>query len=332
MAHSKTAKIAAGSSGKQRKRKTGKPASAQPEKQEYTPTPLEAEIWDAQAANKARKLSPKLKIQKDASGSYTVGPNHKDPCTGYVLLMHALGTMDFYFLRGVINQSVNATKNNSGPDEETANFMLAVMQGIEPRDQIKTMLAMQMAATHLATMTCARRLAHADKIEQHDSASNAFNKLQRTFTTQMEALKRYRSTGEQRVVVERVTVQAGGQAIVGNVAGKPALAAGQASPAPLPALAPPSETPLPLPGGGGAHRENGGLPCEQQQNGHEQQRLTHAPFPPLRSKNPKDREAVPVPCDGKRQMQNSRRQKSRLAERDSRNKLPKRAMDARGNR
>ena len=33
----------------------------------------------------------------------------------------------------------------------------------------------------------------------------------------MEALKRYRSKGEQRVYVERVTVNEGGQAIVGPV-------------------------------------------------------------------------------------------------------------------
>jgi hypothetical protein len=34
---------------------------------------------------------------------------------------------------------------------------------------------------------------------------------------QIEALKRYRSTGEQKVTVEHVTVNEGGKAIVGNV-------------------------------------------------------------------------------------------------------------------
>ena len=43
------------------------------------------------------------------------------------------------------------------------------------------------------------------------------NKHGRTFTTKMEALKRYRSKGNQRIVVERVNVSEGGQAIVGNV-------------------------------------------------------------------------------------------------------------------
>ena len=76
--------------------------------------------------------------------------------------------------------------------------MLAVIKGIEPRDQVEAMLAAQMAAVHMASMKLARRLSHTETIPQQDSASNAFNKLTRTFATQMEALKRYRSGGEQR--------------------------------------------------------------------------------------------------------------------------------------
>ncbi len=74
-----------------------------------------------------------------------------------------------------------------------------------------------MAAVHMATMTFARRLNHVDNIPQQDSAERAFNKLARTFTTQVEALKRYRTGGEQRVTVQHVNVSEGGQAIVGNV-------------------------------------------------------------------------------------------------------------------
>jgi hypothetical protein len=45
----------------------------------------------------------------------------------------------------------------------------------------------------------------------------AFNKLTRTFASQVEALKRYRSGGEQKMTVQHVHVAEGGQAIVGNV-------------------------------------------------------------------------------------------------------------------
>jgi hypothetical protein len=73
-----------------------------------------------------------------------------------------------------------------------------------------------MAAVHMATMTLAGRLAQVENIPQQDSAERAFNKLTRTFATQMEALKRYRTGGEQKVTVQHVSVSEGGQAIVGN--------------------------------------------------------------------------------------------------------------------
>ncbi|MFZ0850020.1 MAG: hypothetical protein WAO08_12540 [Hyphomicrobiaceae bacterium] len=74
-----------------------------------------------------------------------------------------------------------------------------------------------MAAIHNATMVAARRLSHVETIPQQDSASNMLNKLTRTFAAQVEALKRYRSAGEQTIKVQHVTVNEGGQAIVGNV-------------------------------------------------------------------------------------------------------------------
>ena len=104
-------------------------------------------------------------------------------------------------------------------DPSTFNDPLDTKPGVEidlAEDQLETMLAAQMAAVHNATMTFARRLAHVENIQQQDSASRAFNQLARTFTAQMDALKRHRSSGQQ-VVVKHVTVENGGQAIVGNV-------------------------------------------------------------------------------------------------------------------
>ena len=83
------------------------------------------------------------------------------------------------------------------------NFMLAVVKGIEPEDEVESMLAAQMAAVHMATMKFARRLNHVENLSQQDSAERTFNKLARTFTTQVEALKRYRTGGQQRMVASR---------------------------------------------------------------------------------------------------------------------------------
>jgi hypothetical protein len=95
--------------------------------------------------------------------------------------------------------------------------VLAVIEGIEPRDQIEAMLAAQMAAVHMASMMFARRLAHVDDIPQQDSAERAFNKLMRTFAAQVPALKEYRSKGEQKMTIQHLHFGEEGQAIVGNV-------------------------------------------------------------------------------------------------------------------
>jgi hypothetical protein len=136
---------------------------------------------------------------------------------GQSLLMEALGTAEVDFLDGLLEQLANVGTKGRVVDERGLNFMLSVVKGVAPKDRVEAMLAAQMAAVHNATMTFARRLNHVDNLSQQDSAERAFNKLARTFAAQVEALKRYRSAGGQTVRVEHVTVNEGGQAIVGNV-------------------------------------------------------------------------------------------------------------------
>jgi len=131
-----------------------------------------------------------------------------------MLLMEAIGTANADFMTGLLKQLANITAQGQTPDEAGMNFVLSVIRGIEPRDQTEALLAAQMAAVHLATMTFARRLAHVETIAQQDSAERALNKLARTFAMQVEAMKRYRSGGEQKVVVQHVHVGEGGQAAV----------------------------------------------------------------------------------------------------------------------
>ena len=146
-----------------------------------------------------------------------IAVDHREPALGQALLMEAIGTTEPDFLDGLLGQLANAGTKGRVVDEHGLNFMLAVVKGVEPKDQLEAMLAAQMVAVHNAIMTFARRLNHVENIPQQDSAVCAFNKLTRTFAVQLEALKRYRTGGEQRVTVERVTVNEGGQAIVGSV-------------------------------------------------------------------------------------------------------------------
>ena len=199
--------------GKPKGAKKGK-AVAKP----YEPTERERPTLEAIAA-RSRSKAPVPMMKKSESGKDAIQPDHPDLTTGTALLMDALGTTSPDFLSGLVTQLGNAGIKGREIDMGATNFMLSMVVGIEPKDQIEAMLAAQMAAVHLQTMTFARRLNHTETIDQQNSAERAFNKLARTFTTQMEALNRYRGKGQQKMTVEHVHVHEGGQAIVGNVQG-----------------------------------------------------------------------------------------------------------------
>ena len=102
-------------------------------------------------------------------------------------------------------------------DEGLLNYGVSIVAGILPKDHIEALLASQMAAEQIATMDMAARLGNAKNPEVTTVSEKAFNRLARTFAAQMEALKRHRTGGEQKMTVEHVHVHPGAQAIVGNV-------------------------------------------------------------------------------------------------------------------
>jgi hypothetical protein len=219
---------------------TRQPASADAHK------PTDRELAAARKFVEERsRRAPRLKVSKSGDRS-TIAPEHPDEIIGLAHLMDALGTTDMDFFNGLVDQLARAAADGAEVNEKGINFMLSIIKDIEPRDQLEAMLAAQMAAVHIATMTFARRLAHVDNIAQQDSAERAFNKLARTFVSQMEALKRYRTGGEQKVTVQHVTVGEGGQAIVGNVTQGQREAAPNKAASPPPLLADAKAAPMPI--------------------------------------------------------------------------------------
>ena len=137
-----------------------------------------------------------------------------------VRLASAFGTAEPSFASWMLDGIINAACNGSPahpPGAEAINDALAAVTGIGARDEIEGMLATQMVATHFAAISALRRFKGAETIHQQDSNGNLAVKLLRTFTLQIEALQRYRGKGQQKVTVEHVHVNTGGQAIVGVV-------------------------------------------------------------------------------------------------------------------
>lgn len=97
---------------------------------------------------------------------------------------------------------------------------IAALAGIAPRGTLEGMLAVQMVATHSAAMECLRRTALPNQtFEAYDMNLKHAAKLLTLYARQLEALDRHRGKGQQKITVEHVTVNAGGQAIVGAIEG-----------------------------------------------------------------------------------------------------------------
>ena len=127
---------------------------------QYEPNPSELKAAEAYRAARA-KAAPSVKVEVTGKNEVDIRVDHPDRAIGGVALMQALGTTDPDFYNGLLSQLVNASRD-AGSWERGANFMLSVIKGIEPRDQIEAMLVAQIAAVHMASMTFARRLAHVD--------------------------------------------------------------------------------------------------------------------------------------------------------------------------
>jgi hypothetical protein len=90
---------------------------------------------------------------------------------------------------------------------------------LKPRDGLEGLLAEQMVGTHHAALECLRRAALPNQtFEGRDMALRHAEKLMDLYMKQAAALDKHRGKGQQKVTVEHVNVEAGGQAIVGHVA------------------------------------------------------------------------------------------------------------------
>ena len=141
-------------------------------------------------------------------------------------LLEIFGTADADQASAFLSHCLKVLKPDEAGDAGEANderhFLLSIVKDMAPRDPVERMLAVQMAATHVATIRAGRWMATADNLPQVEAHYTGFNKLARTFAAQVEALRKHRNGGKQVVLVQHVNVADGGQAIVGNINGRAA--------------------------------------------------------------------------------------------------------------
>lgn len=186
-------------------------------KPRYELTPEERPVIEAHLARLSRTAPLPRQTVSTKSGIASLADDHPEPLLGRSLTMEILGLTRAPEMAALLQNVADLTQKDGKADEHGVNQMLAQIAAIEPRDGVEAMLATQMVAVHNAMLNSARHLRVSETFQQRDSNGNLVNKLARTFASQVEALKRYRTGGQQKVTVEHVTVNEGGQAIVGNV-------------------------------------------------------------------------------------------------------------------
>jgi hypothetical protein len=193
-------------------------------------------------------------------------PDLKAVAKEWSVMREATGSESGHFNLKLMNQIWNALWQGEEPAEWIVEMgrtaATAALKGIAPRDTLEGMLAAQMVATHESAMDCFRRAQLPNQTFEGRRMNLEFaNKLVRSYAALVETLDKHRGKGQQVVRVEHVTVNAGGQAIVGAV----------------------------------SHERGGGGDGRQGAERSHAQALGHAPEPPMRSPDQK-REPVPFAC------------------------------------
>ena len=191
-------------------------------KKEYTD---EEKVRLAKHQERAKRKPVKFKTVESDSDNPAIALQDPDDPLRFVKFSEALGTPDSELQSYLLDQAIQTFKgtvSTNGADNDkiapSANNALAILNGIQPQDELEGMLAIQMISVHnMAMDTMQRAMLGGQTFEGRKVNVNQATKMLRTFMAQMEALKKYRTGGQQKMIVEHVHVNEGGQAIVGTV-------------------------------------------------------------------------------------------------------------------
>lgn len=171
----------------------------------------------------SRRSPPvRLRIKGVQGNVVTVGPcKGVDAESWWQDLKSALGTeSDAFVSASLVHLERTARFPGGGPSATFMNAALAIIAAMGPNDEVEGTLAVQFACTHMMTMVLMGRIGGGHGSDRRlPSLAGSIAKLSRASGAQLESMRRLRGGSEQKILVQHVTVNNGGQAIVGNVKG-----------------------------------------------------------------------------------------------------------------
>jgi hypothetical protein len=170
------------------------------------------------------QMMPALRFKVGQEGTpQSVEPDQPEDLSAWRdHFQRAFGTTEVAIADALFNQLVNVLHTDPTKPllASTPNLALALLHRLAPADELEAMLALQMIVAHFASMDASRRALHVDQSAAGRQAYLGLaRKLMALFNEQITTLNRLRGKPSvQRVIIERLNLEAGAQAVVGAFA------------------------------------------------------------------------------------------------------------------
>ena len=125
-------------------------------------------------------------------------------------LSHAFGTEEGELARYILENLARA--DDRRPSETTLNALISAVREAHPRDTLERMLVVQMFLAAHRGMTALSQSSTATLLEDKISCSKIARRFMYLYARELEALRKYRNSGQQTITVVHAD-----KAIVGNV-------------------------------------------------------------------------------------------------------------------
>jgi len=119
-------------------------------------------------------------------------------------------------INAIISPLIGLITNQGNDTDSAFNTSITLISAAQPKNQLELMLATQLAITHITLGKSARLLdGNNSQVKTINSLGNLYTKLSRLSIDQINTLERLKGRGQQKIIVEKINVEAGGQAAIG---------------------------------------------------------------------------------------------------------------------
>jgi hypothetical protein len=146
---------------------------------------------------------------------HRVSAKQSDPV---MKLIKQIGAKDIAtdVINSIISPLINLITTQGDDTESAFNKSITLIAAADPKNQLELILATQLAMTHITLGKSAQLLdRNYSQAKSPNSFGNLYTKLSRLGIDQINTLERMKGRGQQKIIVEKVNIEAGGQAAIG---------------------------------------------------------------------------------------------------------------------